>query len=480
MAGNSSELFEAIRSQGITTKSLERVASWSDQRLFSLLKELSEKTTEPNNITQGPFTFAANDSLSGRSIPFCMGEARVTKVAQLARFAALYADSLLLRDPFEWYPGPQTAVDDAGTRTLISRGLEPRDFSNQDLRRHLIDDLRLLLFLEPLFASGIAGFSKSAMHWCPSCVRAVTDAGNLSALVEKPDEIAWQRRIAKLVRHIEKTFLERGTTLVHQHGDHAHATIFMPEGMFEYNQVQSTLNLPPHLVKKATEPIRVSIRDARRLCLFNDEIDRVIDDISTQNATANRFNCQYITDRAIDLELMDIASNRRVRSFNRAAVDALSHPLAFIDQVPLKRLLMLRKDNGESFLVYRDAVWGVLSSVQGKSSAELREAFDDAIRPELNKIDLTIKNARRQMATSTLIDLTIAFASISIAAFSGLLPAKLGIPKEVLDVGAALGGWQSAKSLASKIVEIRSTPKEVNESKYAFLWKIRRVSGRRS
>lgn len=478
MAGNSSELFEAIRSHGITTKTLERSASWSDQRLFSLVEELRQTTTEPKNISQGPFSFAANDSLSGRSIPFCEGEARVTKVAQLARFAALYADSLLLRDPFEWYPQPQVAVDNNGNRTLVSRGLEPRDFSNQQLRRHLIDDLRLLLFLEPLFASGIAGFSKSVMHWCPNCVRAAADSGILSSLVAEPDEIAWQRRIAKLVRHIERTFLERGTTLVHQHGDHAHATIFMPEGMFEYNQVQTTLNLPQRLAKKATEPITASIRDARRLRLFNDEIDRVIDDISTQNATANHFNCQYITDRAIDLELMDMVSNRRVRSFNRAAVDALSHPLPFVDQVPLSRLLKLRKGSGESFLVYRDTVRSVLSSAEGKSSTELREAFDDAIRPELNKIDLTLKNARRQMATSALIDLTIAFASVSIAAFSGLLPAKLGIPKEVLDVGAALGGWQSAKSLASKIAEIRSTPKEVNESKYAFLWKVRRDAGK--
>ncbi|HJR09746.1 MAG TPA: hypothetical protein VJ842_20970 [Pyrinomonadaceae bacterium] len=478
MAGNSSELFEAIRSHGITTKTLERSATWSNRRLFSLVEELRQTTTEPKNISQGPFSFAANDSLSGRSIPFCTGESRVTKVAQLARFAALYADSLLLRDPFEWYPEPEMAVDKDGNRTLVSRGLEPNDFSNQQMRRHLIDDLRLLLFLEPLFASGIAGFSESVMHWCPNCVRAAADDGVLSALVDEPDEIAWQKRIAKLVRHIEKSFLERGTTLVHQHGDHAHATVFTPEGMFEYNQAQTTLNLPQHLAKKAIEPIKVSIRDARRLRLFNDEIDRIIDDISTQNATANRFNCQYITDRAIDLELMDMVSNKRVRSFNRAAVDALSHPLPFVDQVPLGRLLKLRKDSGESFLVYRDTVRSVLSSAQGKSSTELREAFDDAIRPELNKIDLTLKNARRQIATSTLIDLTIAFASVSIAAFSGLLPAKLGIPKEVLDVGAALGGWQSAKSLASKIAEIRSTPKEVNESKYAFLWKLRRGVGK--
>jgi hypothetical protein len=181
---------------------------------------------------------------------------------------------------------------------------------------HFIDDLHFILFLEPLFASGLAGFSKSILHWCPNCVRAAAERGILDTLVDEPEEIEWQKKVAKLVRHIEKTFLERGTTLVHQHGDHAHATIFMPDGLLEYDQVQTTLELPPRLAKKAIEPIGVSTRDARKLRLFNDEIERIVDDISTQNATANRFNCQYITDRTIDLELMDMVSNKRTRTFN--------------------------------------------------------------------------------------------------------------------------------------------------------------------
>jgi hypothetical protein len=56
LAGNNSELFEATRSHGITTKTLERLASWSNRRLFSLLEELRQTTTEPKNISQGPFS----------------------------------------------------------------------------------------------------------------------------------------------------------------------------------------------------------------------------------------------------------------------------------------------------------------------------------------------------------------------------------------------------------------------------------------
>ncbi len=247
----------------------------------------------------------------------------------------------------------------------------------------------------------------------------------------------------------------------------------MPDGLLEYDQVQTTLELPPRLAKKAIEPISVSSRDARKLRLFNDEIERIIDDISTQNATSNRFNCQYITDRTIDLELMNMVSDKRIRTFNSAAVDALTHPLSFVDQISLNKLLKLRKDDGESFLVYRDAVRSILKDNQNSSSEELQEAFEDVIRPELNKIDLTIKNSRKLLATSAVTDITIAIASISIAAFSGLLPASLGIPKAMLDVGAAIGGWQNMKSLATKVAEVNVKPKEVSENKFAFLWKVK-------
>jgi hypothetical protein len=77
--GNNSELFEAIHSKSVTIKNLERIESWSNEKLFGFLDELSEKTTEPNNISQGLFTFAANDSLSGRSVPFSNGETRIKK-----------------------------------------------------------------------------------------------------------------------------------------------------------------------------------------------------------------------------------------------------------------------------------------------------------------------------------------------------------------------------------------------------------------
>ena len=466
-------LYELFRTWGVSTKTVGRLAEWPDAKLFDLLQAVRGTTTDATVPSDGPFNFVANDSLSGRAVPFSDQASRLENVAQLARFAALYADTLLIRNPFEKYPGPMIMMAESGAVQEVGRHLEPQDLANPRIRQRFVDDVKLTLFLQPLFIAGVVDFCTSSLHWCPSCVRILADRGELAKLIDEPDEVAWQRRIAKIVKRIEELFLKRGTTLVHHHGDHSHATVFLPAGVLEYDEMQVTLELPAHIARKASEPIRLGLRDARMLRLFAGEIDRIVDDISTQNAAANRFNCQYITDRSIDLELMDVVSNRDARAFNRASADALSHPLSFIDQVPLERLLKVRKNDGEAFLVYRDAVRKLLSEAHGKTSKELREAFDDEIRPELNRIDLLLKNARKLTAVSTLTDVAVIAASVSLAAFSGLLPSGLVSP-EVVNIGAALGGWEGAKGLALKAARLRSTPKEVSDNRFAFLWKLRR------
>ena len=475
-----SELYEAFGRRGVTVDTVERLMAWPAEKLFQLCVMAQNAVREPPQSREGPFNFVANDSLSGAAVPFATPESRREKVTQLARFAALYADMLLVRNPFDHYPLlPSVLKNQQGLLSEFERGMEPHDFDDPKLRRHFVDDVRLILFLRPLFDADLVGFAKSSQHWCPSCIRALQDRGDLHKVLETPAEVAWQRRIAKVVKHIEQAFLKKGRTLVHQHGDHAHATIFLPSGVLEYEQAQVSVKLPKRLAHKASEPINLSLREAREIHIFASEINRIVDDISAQNAAANRFNCQYITDRAIDLELMNLVSDKAARNFNSAAADALSHPLAFVGNVPLERILKIRKQEGEAFFVYRDAMRKLLSTARGKTSKELREAFDDEIRPELNRIDLTLKNARKIVSVSALTDAVLLFASVSIAAFSGLLPQSLGIPAELLNVGAALGGWKGVTGLASKVSALRSTPKEVSENKYAFLWRIRDERSRR-
>jgi len=94
--------YETIRSRGVTINNLDSVMTWSDKELFDLLEVLRVETPRFEAVREGPFTFVANDSLSGRNVPFSTGEKRLAKAAQLARFAALYADTPLVRNPFEW------------------------------------------------------------------------------------------------------------------------------------------------------------------------------------------------------------------------------------------------------------------------------------------------------------------------------------------------------------------------------------------
>src|ERR1043165_3580233 len=230
--------YDILTRRGISPSRVDRLAQWSDRKLFDLLGDLRRAMPYTPSPADSPFNFVANDSLSGRAVPLATREQRLERVTQLARFAALYADMLLIRDPFEDYPRGSMARDLHGTIQQISRGLEPSDFSNARLRQKLIDDVRLVLFFRPLFSAGLLGFTTSSQHWCPSCVRSLVDRGQLHKVFSKPDEIAWQRRVAKITKHLEKIFLEKGRTLVHSHGDHSHAFMFVPQGVLEYDKLQ--------------------------------------------------------------------------------------------------------------------------------------------------------------------------------------------------------------------------------------------------
>jgi hypothetical protein len=259
MADEQEQLYETLRRRDITVKKLDRVASWPAAKLFELFQSLLDARRVVPSGEQSPFRFVANDSLSGAAIPFASLEQRFEKATKLARFAALYADKLFIRDPFDRYPQPTSMRDAKGNVTQVDGELQPADFEDSGLRIRLIDDIRLILFLKPLFEAGLLGFAESALHWCPSCVRIAQDRGELARLVREPEELAWQRRIAKVVKHLEKTYLEQGTTLVHQHGDHAHASVFVPSGLFEYEEAQLEVQLPKRLANKAVEPLMLGL-----------------------------------------------------------------------------------------------------------------------------------------------------------------------------------------------------------------------------
>jgi hypothetical protein len=143
--------------------------------------------------------------------------------------------------------------------------------------------------------------------------------------------------------------------------------------------------------------------------------------------------------------------------------------------LPFADLVRLRRDEGEVFQVYRDAVARVLREVTPKDGRRVRQAFEDTVLPELNKIDAVVRNAQRKLRRSLTIDLLSGVGAVTIGLFSGILTPAAGA------LLAGLGGTGFVGKALRDLEALRSEPKEsVRDNPYYFLWKARDHARRRA
>jgi hypothetical protein len=121
-------------------------------------------------------------------------------------------------------------------------------------------------------------------------------------------------------------------------------------------------------------------------------------------------------------------------------------------------------------VVYRDALSQVLNRSKSLGRNELLDALNDEIRPEINRIERILQNARRLSGKSLAQDIVVTAGLVAIGLFGGILP------DEIRTLIAAIGGLNTVKSVGVKVPDIWRTPKEVLDSKYYFLWKAKKLN----
>ncbi len=100
-------------------------------------------------------------------------------------------------------------------------------------------------------------------------------------------------------------------------------------------------------------------------------------------------------------------------------------------------------------------------------SRPLKEAFNDLIRPELNKIDSAVKNARSMVKDSIREDLIFGVGAVTIGISIGIVAPE---------VGAAVSFMGGSNYLLKILKGYNSLLREVpaaKENDFYFLWKAR-------
>jgi hypothetical protein len=192
----------------------------------------------------------------------------------------------------------------------------------------------------------------------------------------------------------------------------------------------------------------------------------ILDDVLLHNWYSNRYGCNYLTAREIDLNLISNINDENTNGASLALSKAFGHSLPMIENISIDGLLKLRTEEAEAFHVYRDALSKGLETAGCTDGKLYQQIFDDIVRPEVNKIDSTIKNSRKLLKESIRQDIVFGAGFVSVGLFSGILPPNIG------QILAALGGFKYVSGLLDKTNQLFKEPPHIRDNKYYFLWKV--------
>jgi len=322
--GNGYALFEEIDSLDIRPKSYDHVkSSWIHDCKFESLQNTADELCMVSPFlwkpVRNPFSFLASSSLSG-AVNTCFDPScRISRAKALGRFAALYADTVLIRDPFE--------------------GI----LNEEDSDKLRLDFAITLEVLESLRAEIEAGVVLFAPTDFPLCEDGLKKFSQVELAIKEQVFNASDQIIEHVIEQLEVNVVSkaendcisiRGTE---EFDSHSKISIFNLD-------VRSRLGNGQKLTKDEVRGV------VQRWIL-----DPSLIDLQYRHIISWLYDVKYLTDRPVDADLLRVlGENAGLRPPQLSA--QANHPLPFVDGLDTKTLLKLRQDDGEAFQVYRDRV----------------------------------------------------------------------------------------------------------------------------
>ncbi len=299
---------------------------------------------------------------------------RLSRVDDVARFAALYSDYVLIHDPF----------------SSINVHLPDDDFEN-NVRYELLIAITLLLYLKPLVEKGIIGFASSEFHFCDECYQ---------RYIKDMEFIKYKNKINSV---LEQRILNEVTFQAVIYDDEPQIRAQGPEDLVSHGATRLLISgnsdddLSKLVVKRAASKKSpfLSQKEIQKFGILNSLAGPIMSDLTIQNYYSEMYGVQYISDSEVDFELLSTMNHSKVNTLSNALAEGLSHSVPYLSDVEISKLLELREKEGESFNVYRDSFSKAIQSVDEPNADNIKQIFNDTVRPEINNIELTIRNSRK-------------------------------------------------------------------------------------
>jgi hypothetical protein len=388
-----------------------------------------------------PFSFVASKSLRG--VADCGGYyCRLHQLDLLGRYAALYATQVILPLPLH------------DPSQLNSELEAAREVSHASLA---------LLRLRPLVDAGIV--FPVVMRSFHRCEHEHAWAGKRIEFIRKLGVKA--TKLFQSEFRVRYQLPEKAPTGLPS------AYIDGPEDFLEHNGIILLFNEGDDWRSKGWRydaDGMVEVRGLRKVFLLHEIFGGIADETSFYLEYGRRKNARYLASRSGETFLLDLLTRRDEElSATSAALNAcMDQVLPLPNDLPLARLLRIRREERDSFARYRLAVGRFLTDVAKKKKRvgkrEVRNAFREQIEPELLKMRQEVNEERRRQVRRIVGGVGAMVASLKLGMF-GAIPALASGA-----VGAKLLG-----EAATKTCEHGSNLREKND--FYFLLRLTREGG---
>jgi hypothetical protein len=424
------------------------LTEWSIAQIETFFEELYDATaaaesdvqktaTDDNPLTA--FNFVSSFSLSGAG--GCPALSCRTERAQLvARYAALYADRVIvpmnLLNP-RHYQRPQNSEREA------------------DLRYELAGTLLIIHEMRPAIEADLISVITPELHFCQDCAaKALERIGRIRrAAQELAVETRKEFSMSFLGSQPFPHFKVNGPTEYCEHGGFVRISREFPRWLPKSYHSKVAVSLPPTILRRSRIVEQVFRNIAREVVL--------------QEFFSDRYNAKTLTSNPGELVLLSELNPDRSRySRIEASLSRITHVIPLMGEVSLAKAVRIRKQEPDSFLVYRRALSEVFkeSLQSGEVLTERRASaiVSDILEPELAKLRELSRDTRTNATKKAALRLAFAGAILALGFFRGLLPAEF----------SALGSAAAISGLVESLGELRVSSTATRNQNFHFLLRL--------
>lgn len=435
------EAFEQIEEKDIFK---QIVQEWSEEQVEDFVVNIFKLIPNDSFEKHSYYNFYANSTLAGAPYPCSALECRVKNVYDLLRFAALYADKMLLPSP-------------------IDKHYEDIEAGRKVNRMNLVGDIIIILNLKPLILSGIIGFFSSYVCLCADCLSKITKKENeLQAKMHKIAELIYNETLECISCNLQRD--QDGIAYLaikgaEKLGFHEQIDILM----YEENKTIK------ELLKKSKDVI-ITADMMRDLGIIDYLFEPLIMDVFQAQINTSFLDSSYITNRPYDAimisQLQNMGVGQEVITHTKMVEKALFHKIPLLGEVKIEDIVNLRKKDGEAFEGYRSKMNAILDTYDKLDRKALTDIQKDIIIPELDAMEQAIYRNKKALIKSTAQDILLLGGGIGIGVFSGMLPidysALVGI----------MGGISAISNVVDKAKQYFSHD-DIKSNSFYFLYELR-------